>query len=47
MSVRNSIFTGRTPGVPPTNPQRLARVAGLLYLAVAITGYVTSRVRAR
>lgn len=38
MSVRNSLFTEQPPGVPPTNPKRLARVAGLLYLAVAITG---------
>ena len=38
MGVRSSIFTEHPDGVPPTNPKRLARVAGLLYLAVAITG---------
>jgi hypothetical protein len=36
MSVRSSIFTEQLPGVPPTNLKRLARVAGLLYFAVAI-----------
>ena len=38
MSVRSSIFTDQPSGVPPTNLKRLARVAGLLYLAVAVTG---------
>ena len=38
MSIRSSIFTEQPPGVPPPNLKRLARVAGLLYLAVAITG---------
>ncbi|MFN2347919.1 MAG: DUF4386 domain-containing protein, partial [Dermatophilaceae bacterium] len=38
MSVRNSIFTEQPQGVPPTDLKRLARLAGVLYLAVAITG---------
>jgi len=38
MSVPSTSFTEQSPGVPPANPKRLARVAGLLYLAVAITG---------
>lgn len=38
MSVRDSIFTEQPPGVPPPDLKRLARVAGVLYLAVAITG---------
>ncbi len=38
MSVRSSVFSEQPAGVPPTDLKRLARVAGLLYLAVAITG---------
>jgi len=38
MSVRSSTFTEQPPGVPPANLKRLARIAGLLYLDVAITG---------
>ncbi|MFC4554890.1 DUF4386 domain-containing protein [Georgenia faecalis] len=38
MSVQSSIFTEQPPGVPPTDLKRLGRVAGILYLAVAITG---------
>ena len=36
-SVRSSISTEQPPSVAPTSLKRLARVAGLLYLAVAIT----------
>ncbi|MFW2514507.1 DUF4386 domain-containing protein [Demequina sp. SO4-13] len=38
MSVRSSLVTAQPLGAPPTNPKRIARVAGLFYLAVAITG---------
>jgi Domain of unknown function (DUF4386) len=38
MDVGSSIFAEQPPGVPPTNLKRLARVAGVFYLAVGITG---------
>ena len=37
-SVRSGIFADQPPGVPPTDLKRLARVAGVLYLLVGITG---------
>jgi hypothetical protein len=38
MNVRSSIFAEQLPWVPPTNLKRLARVAGVFYLAVGIAG---------
>lgn len=37
-SVRRSIFADQPPGVPPDDLLRLARVAGVFYLVVGITG---------
>lgn len=34
----NGVFTEQPPGVPPTSIKRLARIAGVFYLAVGITG---------
>ena len=38
MSVRNGIFAEQLTGVPPADLKRLARIAGVFYLAVGITG---------
>ncbi len=38
MSVQNGIFAEQPVGVPPTGLKRLARVAGVFYFAVGVTG---------
>lgn len=38
MTTPSGIFTEQPVGVPPTSMKRLARVAGVFYLVVAITG---------
>lgn len=38
MKSSNGIFLEQPPGVAPASPKRLARIAGLFYLVVGITG---------
>jgi len=38
MSVQRGIFAEQPVGVPPTGLKRLARVAGVFYFAVGVTG---------
>jgi len=38
MSVQNGIFAEQPIGVPPTGLKRLARVAGVFYFAIGVTG---------
>jgi hypothetical protein len=38
MRFSNGVFAEQPPGVPPTSIKRLARIAGVFYLAVGITG---------